>query len=144
MTDKPKTPDGLSEATAKFEHEAEAAVTDPAEAVPKSSDTTGRTKIQRLYPQALGVLEQFRKAADGQDPDRIYERIDELREQIMETPATCPQDVAIKLRLFANIMDIVHRPDLLPEMGDNAAEGYLRTAICDLECLAGGNATEAA
>ena len=100
MTDKPKTPDGMSEAPVKFEHEAKAATSD-------------RTKIQRLYQQALGVLEQFQKAADRDDgdPDRIYESFSELREQIMETPATCPQDVAVKLRLFANIMDIVDRPD---------------------------------
>lgn len=100
----------------------------------------GRTRISRLYSLALGLHEQARKTAgrdDGHAADRIHESFSEVRDQIMQIPATGPQDVAAKLRLFANIMDIVDRPETLPEMGDNAAEGFLRTAICDLERLAG-------
>ena len=117
---------------------------DPAEAVPKSAHTTGRTKIQRLYQQALDVHEQAKKAFDldhGHTSDLINERFSELRSQIMETPATCPQDVAIKLRLYAAI-DVVEHPETLPEEGDHD-RGWLRTAICDLERLDGESLTEA-
>ena len=80
---------------------------------------------------------------DGHASDRIHEDFGELRDDIMQTPATCCQDVAVKLHLYANIMDIVDWPEDLPEMGDNAAEGYLRTAICDLERLDGESLTGA-
>ena len=59
----------------------------------------------------------------------------------MQTPATCPQDVAIKLRLYAS-GDIVDRPETLPKEG-NTVEGWLRTAICDLERLDGERLTGA-
>ena len=96
--------------------------------------TTGRTTIQRLYEQALGVHELAKEAFDldgGHTSDHIHERFFELRSQIMETPSTGPQDVAIKLRLYAAI-DVAGHPETLPEEGDND-HGWLRTAICELE-----------
>ncbi len=72
MTDEKKTtPDGMSEAT----------------------PTTGKTEIARLYEQALDVYEQIKKVADrgdGQAADHICETFSDLRDEIMETPATCP------------------------------------------------------
>ncbi len=137
--DETKTPAGMAEVSAKFEHE-HAADPTSTEAAPNPDHTTGKTEIARIYEQALGFQEQARKAIDRDDghaSDRLYETFFELRDEIMQTPATCPQDVAVKLRLYADMMDIADRPETLPEMGDNAAEGYLRIAICDLERLGG-------
>ncbi len=96
----------------------------------------GRTNIQRLYPQALAAHERMERSKD--DSDGSWEKWNDLRIQIIQTPATGPQDVAIKLRISAS-GEIVDNPETLPEEGDY---GWLRSAICDLERLAGGNATE--
>ena len=94
----------------------------------------GRTEIQRLYRLALGVYEQLQRS-DGCAADRLSERFSAFRTRIMQTLATGPQDVAVKLRLYAAI-DVMNRPDDLPEEGDHD-RGWLRTAICDLERLDG-------
>ncbi len=138
-TEDKTTPNGMAEAPAKFEHE-HAADPTSTEAVPNPDHTTGKTEIARIYEQVLDFQEQTRKAVDQDDghaSDRLYETFFELRDEIMQTPATCPQDVAVKLRLYADMMDIVDRPETLPEKGDYVVEGYVRIAICDLERLAG-------
>ena len=99
---------------------------------------TGKTKIARLYEQALAADDQIQQSDDCA-ADGSYDRYSALRTQIMQTPATCPKDVAIKLRLYACVDVVPHLGDL-PEKGDND-HGWLRTAIVELEHLGGESST---